>query len=340
MFTKLKKSIITKAIAKRNKNNSFDYIKAEEFSLKGVNDPLINNSYYFSAHNLEMSIFLRLGERINKDETWFVIFYKGKVYSLIKEEYEAHKGPIKIYKKDGVYFINFKGLLNEDDEVNFEATFTNRSEPLNFSSDMPASRMALGMANEKWKKSFFSSLDKIQGQTHYEQEGTLKGCFTLNKEKVEFSLPCVRDHSFGPREWNYMNNHLWLMAINEELQFNYSLVSYPVMGLLEVGNYHLLGDKQQYMLYVDNDLNVINQGLIPTSLSLYMYLEDKKKIKVDVKVIASISYHFEEGNYILHENIAEYNIDGHISRGILEIGFNKDEKRYFNARKLESYLRK
>ncbi len=340
MFTKLKKSIITKSINKRNKSKTFDYLAAESFSLKGVSDPLINNSYYFSAHNMEMSIFFRLGERINKDETWFVIFYKGKVYSLIKEEYEANKSPIKINKKDDVYHISFKGTLNESDEVSFEATFTNRSEPLNFSSDMPASRMALAMANEKWEKSFFSNLDKIQGQTHYEQEGTLEGCFILNKEEVKFSLPCVRDHSFGPREWDYMNNHLWLMAVSDELQFNYSLVSYPVMGLLEVGNYHLLNNKQSYMLYIDNDLNIINQGLIPTSLSFNMTLEDKKKIKVDVKVLASVTYHFEEGKYTLHENIAEYNIDGHISRGILEIGFNHDEKRYFNSRKLESYKRR
>lgn len=338
MFTNIKKSIITKAINKRD--NTFDYQQAENFSLENVQDPLINNSYYFSAHNLEMSIFFRLGQRITKDETWFTIFYQGKIYTLKTEEYQAKESPLKIHKTEDEYEIEFTGLLNEKDSVSFHATFKNRYKPLNFSSDMPSSRMALAMANEKWKKSFFSSLDKVQGQTHYEQEGVLEGSFILNEKKVEFSLPCVRDHSFGPREWDYMNNHLWLMSIGEKLQFNYSMVSYPVMGLLEVGNYHLLGEEQKYMLYSDNDLHELNKGEIPSMMSFTTHLVEGKDIPVKVKVLATVTYHFEEGKYILHENIAEYEIDGIVSRGILEIGFNKDSSRYFNNRKIESFKRK
>ncbi|MCR5506143.1 MAG: hypothetical protein K6F07_04025 [Bacilli bacterium] len=340
MLTGLKKRIITKAINKRNKNLVFDYEGAESFSLDKVTDPLINNSYYFSAHGKDMSIFFRLGERINKYETWFVIFYKGQIYSLKREEFPPKESPLLIKRNGEEYEISFQGILNEKDDVAFKATFKNRYKPLNFSSDMPSSRMALGMANEKWKKSFFNSLDKIQGQTHYEQEGTLSGSFKLNDEVVDFSLPCVRDHSFGPREWDYMNNHLWLMAISEKLQFNYSLVSYPVMTLLEVGNYHLLGKEQKYMVFARNNLEEINKGIIPSSLSFKAYFDDKEMVDVKVKVLATVTYHFEEGKYILHENIAEFNIGGNVSRGILEIGFNKDESRYFNGRKLKGLKRR
>lgn len=54
-----------------------------------------------------------------------------------------------------------------------------------------------GIANEKWSRAFFGELQNVSGQHHYEQEGVLEGQFTLNGQSVDFSLPCVRDHSFG-----------------------------------------------------------------------------------------------------------------------------------------------
>ena len=49
MFFGLKKKIMSRAIAKRNKQYPFDYNYAEDFSLDGETDTLLNNSYYFSA---------------------------------------------------------------------------------------------------------------------------------------------------------------------------------------------------------------------------------------------------------------------------------------------------
>ena len=57
---------MTSQINKRNKKAVFDYKAAEEFSLSPSESPIINNSYYFSAHNEEMSIFFRVGNRTSE----------------------------------------------------------------------------------------------------------------------------------------------------------------------------------------------------------------------------------------------------------------------------------
>jgi hypothetical protein len=203
---------------------------------------------------------------------------------------------------------------------------------------MPAARMATGMANEKWSKAFFEELQNISGQCHYEQEGILEGQLTLNGKTVDFQLPCVRDHSFGKRDWNYMNNHLWLMAVAPDHQFNYSLVSYPVMSVLEVG--HFRDDAGMHCMWqADLDFSMIDKGTIPHELSLNVTLDNGKAIPVRAKVLAGVTYHFQDGQYILHENIAEFTIDGKTGRGILEIGFNHDNNRFFNQRELNSIRR-
>lgn len=338
MFYDFKKKIMCKALEKRIKQHPFDYQYAENFSLEGEEDPLINNSYYFSAHDESMSFFARLGKRINVDETWFAIYLEGKIYSLQQEYFPNSSSSIVVEKTDENWVISYQGKLNENDAITFHATFAPNQKPIDFTSNMPAERMAIGIANEKWNKAFFEQLQNVSGQCHYEQEGVLEGQLTLNGKTMDFHLPCVRDHSFGKRDWNYMNNHLWLMAVSPSHQFNYSLVSYPVMSVLEVGNYRNEAG-MHYLMQADLDFQQIIQGTVPRELSFHVQLDNSRSIHVVAKVLAGITYHFQEGQYILHENIAEFSIDGKACRGILEIGFNGNRNRWFNQRKLESIRR-
>ncbi len=338
MFFNLKKKLMCRAIDKRNGQHPFDYQYAESFSLEGVDDPWINNSYYFSAHDGTMSVFTRLGRRVNTEETWFAVYWDGKLYSLKQEFFPQGQSPIVVEKAGEDWAITYQGTLNDHDEILFQAKFVAKQKPIDFTSNMPAARMATGMANEKWNKPFFEALQNISGQCHYEQEGVLEGRMTLNGKTIDFQLPCVRDHSFGKRDWNYMNNHLWLMAVAPDHQFNYSLVSYPVMSVLEVGHYRDEAG-MHYMMQADVDFPQISQGVVPQELSFQMKLDNGKTLPVTAKVLAGVTYRFQDGQYILHENIAEFTIDGKTCRGILEIGFNHDNNRFFNQRELNSIRR-
>ena len=74
MFYRLKQAIMCKALERRNAQNPFDAQTADNYTLEGATDPLLNNSYYFSAHSGEMSFFARLGKRVHEDETWFALY--------------------------------------------------------------------------------------------------------------------------------------------------------------------------------------------------------------------------------------------------------------------------
>ena len=339
MLFSLKKTLMGKAIERRNAQHPFDFSYAESYSLDATADPLVNNSYYFSAHGEDMSIYARLGRRVNMEETWFTLYLDGKIYSLKQETFPAGKAPVLVENKgNGSWTVSYEGVLNEDDRISFQGTFKPRQAPIDFTTNMPSSRMAIGMANERWSRGFFAQLQAISGQCHYEQEGTLEGTMTLNGRTLDFSLPCVRDHSFGKRDWNYMNNHLWLMAVSDPVQLNYSLVSYPAISVLEVGNFRDAAG-QHYMLSADLDFQQIKWGTVPAELALNVNLDDGRTIPVSARVLAGVTYRFQEGRYILHENIARFTIDETVCRGILEIGFNADGSRLFNHRALEGIRR-
>lgn len=338
MFFNLKKKIISKSIEKRIKQHPFDFQYAENFTLKDEADALMNNSYYFSAHDEKMSVFARLGKRTGMDETWFTVYFDGKIHTLREEFFESGESPLHVEKNGDDWDLSFQGIVNEKDKLLFQAKFRPQRSPIDFTTDMPAGRMAVAIANERWNRTFFGNLQNISGQCHYEQEGILEGRMLLNGESLSFSLPCVRDHSFGKRDWSYMNNHLWLMVVSPSCQFNYSLVSYPALSVLEVGHFRN-GDNMHYMSRADLNLEEIILGTVPSCLKFEMTLDNGRVINVEAEVLTGVTYHFQNGSYILHENVAEFRIDDNVCRGILEIGFNKDQSRYFNQRDLKSIKR-
>ena len=338
MFYSLKKAVMCKALAKRNKQQPFDYERAEAFSLQGVEDSMVNNSYYFSAHDSKMSVYARLGRRVNVDETWFCVLLEGKLYSLRQEFFPAGESPLAVKRAGENWTIRFEGTVNDSERAVFSATFVASHPPIDFTSHMPAARMAGAIANEKWDRTYFNALQQVSGQCHYEQEGVLEGNLTLGSQTLPFRLPCVRDHSFGKRDWNFMNNHLWLMAVSPQCQFNYSLVSYPVITALEVGNFRD-GSGLHYMLESDLDFRKVDGGVVPGELDLCIRLDNGESLPVRAKVLSGVTYRFQDGAYILHENIADFELGNQRCRGILEIGFNSDSKRFFNQRDYHSIKR-
>jgi hypothetical protein len=91
------------------------------------------------------------------------------------------------------------------------------------------------LAGQKWSRAWLSRLRDLR-QVHYEQGGTLKGRIAVDGREREISLPAVRDHSFGARDWKAMRRHVWLLALLEDgSQLNLSLVSYDFLPYMHSG---------------------------------------------------------------------------------------------------------
>ncbi len=333
--TKLMESILKSKKAKQ----PFDYQKAEDFALTGKEEWTMNNSYYFSAHDYDkkQSLYCRLGLRTTHSEVWFVFIDGDKAY-VHKENIYTQNSPLKTYKEGDTWRVEYSGELESSDgeriNASFKGEFISCADPVDFFSHMATVRTAKAMAFEKWKKGYFDEVQK-NNSVHYEQLGELNGELTLGEQRVEISLPCVRDHSYGRRDWDYMNNHVWLMAVAPESYINFSMVSYPAMTMLEVGNYKQKDKPMAFMIKADYDRREIVKGVVPEELEMQFTLADKRKVQIKAKKLYETAYPFQDGAYTLIEGVGEYEIDGKKYRGIIEVGFNKDEKRFFNGKNIK-----
>lgn len=325
-------------IAKKQKAQPFDFEAGEQFALRQEDDPTINNSYYFSAHSTitKESLYLRLGVRNCHSEVWFFYSYGTNRYAL-KSMIHKDNVPLQVFRSEKGWRVQYEGELTRGDgetvSAEFDGEYISNQAPVDFFGDMPPVRMAKAMAGEKWTKAFFSEVQS-NNQVHYEQTGRLRGVLKIAGETHDVDLPCVRDHSFGKRDWNYMNNHLWLMAVNENSQLNFSMVSYPAMSILEVGNFKSANKPMAYMLEASYDRAAISGGAMPESMALSLILDDKRKLDVTVNKTDEETYLFQNGEYRLIEGIAEFTINGEEYRGILEVGFNQASARFFNGKEI------
>ena len=340
MGYKLKTFFMKKMIAKKQKAKPFDYEAGERFALEPQADPTVNNSYYFSAHgpNEAESFYCRLGIRSSHSEVWFY-YAKGKSRYALKTMLYAENAPLEVRRTEKGWQITYRGELTGADgavvPAEFEGEFTSEEAPVDFFSHMPPIRTAKAMAGEKWSRAFFAEVQS-NNQVHYEQTGRLCGLLKLNGETIQLDLPCVRDHSFGKRDWGYMNNHLWLMAVNPTSQLNFSMVSYPAMSILEVGNYKEHDRPMAYMLQADYDRAAVTKGAVPERLALTVTLADGRRLEIEAVKTDEERYLFQNGEYCLIEGVGEFTVNGEPFRGIIEVGFNGDKTLIFNGNDIRS----
>lgn len=336
----LKKALMTKVIEKRKRKNPFNYQEAEAFTLPTDGDGTFNNSYYFSAHSdkTKQSLYVRLGLRNNGSaEVW--VYYDDNKRSFFHNQllYTYDTTPLKVVNDDGKWSFSFEGLLVDDDKkevpCKLNCEFSSTNPAVDFFHHMPSMRVGTAMGQDKWTKEYFKGVQE-NNSVHYEQEGRLNGTLMLDGEEIVINLPCVRDHSYGRRVWGYMNNHLWLAALDEDCLLNFSMVSYPSMSILEEGHLREKDYGIEFVTRVDYDRNQIVTGEIPKELKICATINGKRKLEIQANLLRYIPYVFENGDYTLIEGIADYVVDGIKCRGILEIGFNKDKSRFMNGKKI------
>jgi len=362
---KLKVSLITKSIDKRKRKNPFDESYSELYQLPQDADYNMNNSYYFSCHDQEgNSLVFRLGKRGGGEhEVWFALkdasggiyFNRWQVfhgsdkpveYSESSNNTSAVVTCIETGKKWGFSFKGkmSKAILDEnmaamssgqDIDVAFEGVFSASNSIFEFSRHMDTAPIARALAREKWSKSFLTNLQENH-QVHYEQLGDITGILTINEQSRNIEIQAIRDHSYGKRDWAYMDRHIWLMALMENGEaLNVNMVRYPAVNELQTG--YLLSKGNKSAPVCTDSVTSMDElecsGRVPKEFQYKARMSDGRTFYVSCKKELEYIFPFSNEVYTIHEGIGSFNYNGIKGRGIIEFGFNKDHTRWIRKPK-------
>ena len=342
---KLKEAIMVHAIKKKNKKQPFIAEQAEHYQLPKDADHLDINSYYFSAHDLDgNSVFMRRAERGDDTvEIWVAYKKNDLIYTNKKQVFNKKDAPISLtcletaktwnvlYKGD-IYLakIGKQGIASVEGKAMkaiIDMTFEATAEIFDFTYHLNPKLMAKSLANETWDKAFQKNMKENQ-QRHYEQLGKAVVHLTIDNQLEDLTLTAMRDHSFGRRDWNYMDRHIWLMALmSEHESLNVNMVSYPHMKGLKTGYYEHNHETKSIEVFPKLDRYEAT-GYVPNKLKYDIILENGHAFHVEAIKELEIQFPFDNGNYKICEGIGSFDINGYPARGIIEFGFNKDKLRW------------
>lgn len=332
MIQRLKRALILRSLERRKHEHPFDAEAAERYALPSDADKTQINSYYFSCHDAKgMSLLLRFAQRGGGEtEVWFA--YRdaaGNACMNSGTRYGAnapagvtclHPGKAWSFFYDGEVRSMTSGAVQR---AQFTGTFTASEAPFEFGYHMDSSVLAGAIAQQKWDKGFFEELQK-NNQVHYEQQGRVQGELVLSGQNIRIDAPAMRDHSYGRRDWNYMNRHVWLMALLEDgSALNANFVSYPKLKLSS--GYYTSASGTACVKEVSLG-SLPSPGKAPQTLMYKVKLSDGTELSVACS--KETEFVFPCGDaYTIHEGIGTFTTGGVFGRGIMEFGWNNDPSR-------------
>jgi len=334
MKQRLKQALIRRSLEKRRLTTPFNEEQAERFTLPPDADDSQNNSYYFSAHDQKgNSLLFRHAQRsVKKTEVWFAFKDADGNACINDQQLFITDAPSRVncVEPGKTWAFSYHGQVrhlktNKVFNASFEGAFSAAGPIFEFGHDVDANVLAGAIAREKWSKAFFADL-RNNDQVHYEQPGVITGELVLDGERIPYDMTAMRDHSFGKRDWGYMNKHFWLMALFEDgSSLNANMVSYPALKL-QTGYYETDGKvicaKAARIIE-----NVQKPHTVPEAFTYEAVLLDGRTLTVSCRREEVFVFPFDNGAYTIYEGIGSFELGNVKGRGILEFGWNGDPKR-------------
>lgn len=349
-------------MAKRKKE-PFSYVDADLFTLPEGASPIINNSWFFGGDSADgTSMKMRLGIRSNGLAEVFLIWIgpDGRYLATDKQLYNIDECPIKVENvipgRDWNVWFNGDVVDMKDGSrhhVDMSFRYYARLPIFHPLLDGSTLGMSQALASMHWNKKFFKDLagdtglgevDKQIRQVHYEQTGKMEGTISIDgSSSASFSLPGIRDRAFGKRDWNYMDCHVWLVAVTEKGEAcNISIVSYPHAKRFFCGYMDFNLDRNETMV----DYKIISydhlDGKGPDRMVIDCSFAHGKCYRITTDRKYDLYTPFDGGNFYFHEAVGDFtfveipslgkepeaNAPVIKARGTIELGWNKDSSRW------------
>ena len=214
----------------------------------GVERSQYNDSFVFQGSDAAGNTLLtRLGFRGGgtEAELWFWgAFDGGRAANdtrLVSLESDADPEVIAAgglsYAKSGAgeWRIGYRGSLDGvDSEV--DLTWTADAAMYCSAEHMDPVGTAKAMAEMPWSRDYFARISS-EKQVRIEQGGRLTGTVRRGDDSWTVDMRGIRDHSWGKRDWSFLNRYLWtVLALEEPLEIAGLKVTYLAVSPVDYGD--------------------------------------------------------------------------------------------------------
>ncbi len=255
---------------------------------EGVDEANYNDSFVFQGADADGNVILaRLGLRGGgrEAEVWMWGAFGGERFAndersvLLTSDADpddiAAAGLRFELITEGEWRLTYTGSLNgKPAEVNLS---WKADAAMYCSADhMDPKGTALAMAEMPWSREYFERI-RSEKQVRIEQGGLLRGTFKVDGKTFNVDMRGIRDHSWGKRDWTFLNRYLWtVLALDEETEIAGIKVKYLAVSPVDYGDSFkrlasgwIAGSKEVLPVSFTSDLlDIGGDGVIPGRFTL------------------------------------------------------------------------
>ncbi len=312
---------------------------------EGVEEANYNDSFVFQGSDAEGNVLLtRLGFRGGGKvaEVWFWAVVNGEKFANREQRAvlspDASKDEIAAtglkYEKtaDGLWSIAYDGKLNG---VPSSARLSWRSDSAMYCSadHMDHRSTALSMAEMPWNREYFQRI-RSEKQVRIEQGGILTGSLSVGEKQFDIDMRGIRDHSWGKRDWTYLNRYLWtVMALDEELNvagvpFRYLAVSPVDYGdsFKRLSSGWLAGKNSVLpVTFCTDPVEIGSDGVIPSRFALRFRVPGSELLTLELeRRQPEMSWLVQNSSFEINEAWCGFTLEGKKGFGLSEFGYAAD----------------
>ena len=189
---------------------------------------------------------------------------------------------------------------------------------------------ALAMAEMPWSREYFRRI-RSEKQVRIEQGGTLTGTVKVDSRNFEVNMSGIRDHSWGKRDWTYLNRYLWtVLALDEATEIAGMNVTYLAVSPVDYGDSFkrlasgwVAGPGGVLPVSFSTDLmDVGGDGVIPGQFTLKFRVPGSKTLTLEVdRRQPEIPWIMQNGGFEVNEAWCRVALDEVTGVGLSEFGY-------------------
>ncbi len=312
---------------------------------EGLEEVNYNDSFVFQGADAQGNVLLtRLGFRGGgkEAEVWMWGVFGGERFAnddrFVKLTSDANSEEIAAaglrfeLVTEGEWRLTYNGTLNgkpADVNLNWKA-----DAAMYCSADhMDPRGTALAMAEMPWSREYFQRI-RSEKQVRIEQGGILTGTFKVDGHSFDVNMRGVRDHSWGKRDWTFLNRYLWtVLALDEEMEIAGIRVKYLAVSPVDYGDSFkrlasgwIAGDRDVLPVSFATDLMEIGgDGSIPEKFAIKFRVPGSKLLTLEVeRRQPEMPWMVQGDGFEINEAWCVISLNGVKGVGLSEFGYAAD----------------
>jgi hypothetical protein len=169
---------------------------------------------------------------------------------------------------------------------------------------------------EVWEHGTGGQVEAEMAAAHFETSGRVTGTVRLGERTIDVNGTFHRDHSWGPRDWEYLTGHRWVVGTAGR-EFSFS--SAVMLGTSDIvsGGYIIRDGERFQATDIDIVIGIEPDNVTARNATVTWTLTNGESVTIDCEPVDG--WMFGHGNYLESDQLARFSVRGEDIRGWCDI---------------------